>query len=163
VIKSKYAGFLLNEVKNVGPIGPLCDLKKMANVSGISKFQKQLDQISQDISLWRMVLGDGNCFYRGFMFAYLEANILNKNIDTIKKFVYDFNSKLDVKFKRKNVVINKHYVIAIFIIIIELMEKSDLKGAYEIFIKSYHLFENFDLVKDSLIKGISQVYEMCFS
>jgi hypothetical protein len=147
VIKSKYSGYIINEVKSVGPIGPLCDLNKMANVSGISKFKKQLTQISEDIGLWRMILGDGNCFYRGFMFAYLEASILNKNIDSIKKFVYDFNSKMDVKFKRKNVVINKHDVIAIFIIIIELMEKSDLKGAYEILIKSYHLFENFDLVR----------------
>lgn len=146
MIKSDYAKFLLNEVKNVGPIGPLYDLKKMANVSGISHFQKQLNQISEEIGLWRMVLGDGNCFYRGFMFAYLEANILNKNLTEIKKFIYDFNMKMDVKFKRKNVTINKHHVIAIFNIIMEYLDRNEIKNAYEVFIKSYHLFENFDLV-----------------
>ena len=106
----------------------------------------QLSEIANEVELWRMVLGDGNCFYRAFMFAYLETNILSKNFYEIKKFIYDFNLKMDVEFKRKNITINKYPFLAIFNIIIELLERNDIKGAYEIFIKSYHLFENFDFV-----------------
>ena len=154
-IKARFASFSLNETKNIGPIGPMVDLKNMSNVCGLTSFQDQLGQIGLEIERWRMVLGDGNCFYRAFMFSYLESNILSKNWFELKKFVYDFSKKIDVKFKRKNVGINKFQIISIFNIIFDFLDRNDVKGAYEIFLKSYHIFENFDLVsKEDYFLGI---------
>ena len=151
----KYTNFKLNELMNIGPIGPICDLKNMATVSGLNNCQQKLEEMTKEIELWRMILGDGNCFYRAFMFAYIESIILGKNIIGIKKFIYDFNLKMDVSFKRKNISINKYHFLAIFNIIVDFLERNDVKGAYEIFIKSYHLFENFDLVNKIFKQGFS--------
>lgn len=147
----------MNEMKTFGPVGPIVDLNKMANVTGLSSFQSQLQEIGKEVERWRMVLGDGNCFYRAFMFSYLEVYILSKNIFELKKFVYDFYKKMDCKFKRKNISINKFNILAIFNIIIDYLERGEMKAAYEVFIKSYHLYENFDFVRSQLIRDLSSI------
>jgi len=140
----------LNSPYFQGVVGPLCDLKTMAVVSGISQAAKEtLSKIEQEVSYWRSILGDGNCFYRSFMFAVLEFHILNNDDKSLKKIMCDIDSIPDKEFKRKDVPLSKQEILEVlFIIIDEMKNKRDIKKAYSFLLKAYNSLQNFDYVKN---------------
>lgn len=145
-IKSELENFHLHEQYNQSPIGPLSDLKTMMLVTGLEHAGHQFAAIEGEIVNWRMILGDGNCFYRAFMFSALEAFILNSQVYEIKKTLLDINANIDMTLPRKNVHINKNEINGIFYIILDALENGSIKTAYEVLIKSYHKFTSFDYV-----------------
>ncbi len=120
---------------NQFPIGPITDK--------IYYMEKNVEL--RDMK-WRSILGDGNCFYRGFIFSLLELLILNNDIYEIKRIMCDIYFILDYEFVKKNVIIDKEQLVAIFLIIIKEIEYENTKGSYEILLKAYSKYENFDYV-----------------
>ena len=56
---------------------------------------------------WRKIKGDGNCFYRSIIFAYIENIILTNNLSKLKNIICDMyfkfkEYKLNDKLKNKN-------------------------------------------------------------
>ena len=43
-------------------------------------FAKKIDSLSHSFSSMRRTRGDGNCFYRAFIFSYLEGLLLNSQL-----------------------------------------------------------------------------------
>jgi len=137
----------INNPYSQGFIGPLCDIKTMAIITGITQAKDQLVKISKEVGNWRSILGDGNCFYRSFMFALLENHILNNDIKSLKKIMCDIKQLKDIKFKRKDTSFKRIEILSVFLLILDELEKSkDVKRAYAILLKAYNTIQAFDYV-----------------
>ena len=44
-------------------------------------FAKKIESLSKSFSSLRRTRGDGNCFYRAFLFSYLEGLLVTSNMD----------------------------------------------------------------------------------
>ena len=101
---------------------------------------------------YRTVRGDGNCFYRGLIFSFLENIILTNNIMLMKEFLILFNEKfgknnplLNQKEYLKDIKdIKKTIVIEILYHIIDVMENKDTNLAYIILFKVFLYCKSFD-------------------
>ena len=107
---------------------------------------KGADKSKLQIYKFRNIAGDGNCFYRGVIFYFLENIILSNNIYLMKEFIKLFDEKIDVEdnFLNKNKFIElkseeKNKIINILYILLEYMEEKN-KNAYTFFLQVF-LFE----------------------
>ena len=102
---------------------------------------------------WRKIKGDGNCFYRAIIFAYIEGIILSNNLSRLKDLICDMNTKFKNKKLNEILIQNKIernkiilYMMTIFCAITpsELSEIDPIIRAYEIFIKCFNNYKDFD-------------------
>ena len=132
---------------------------------------------------WRRVAGDGNCFYRSVIFAWLEYLVFNKKINVFKIIISNLYTKFDpnyVNTKRLPPNIRKYFIskernIAIIIlnIIIDILndnqisDSKKIKNAYSILIKAFN-FSTFDTtmifyLRYILYEFILENEDKCFS
>lgn len=114
--------------------------------------------LDKEIFRWRSVIGDGNCYYRGVIFGFLERMVLDKNILFFKKIMIDFNNILNpenenLKYLSTDIqeeifAINKNLVLKIFYLIYEILDNPENTDAvqmcYEILIKCFNFCKHFD-------------------
>lgn len=132
------------------------------------KFQmaEEISYLEKIVECWRPINGDGNCFYRSVMFAYLENLVFQKDIYMLKRIASEIFQRFNInhsKTAKFNKIIRDSYtqlniptVIAIFYLIIDILDGIDardkigeekrIKAAYEILIKGFNLCKSFDLV-----------------
>lgn len=48
-------------------------------INGNQNFVAKIDRLEATYGTFRRTRGDGNCFFRGFVFAYLEGLLLNRD------------------------------------------------------------------------------------
>ena len=65
------------------------DVLKYNSIGPLHKYDKD------DKLFWRKVKGDGNCFYRAFLFAFFENIIFTSNISYLVNILYDFKLKIN--------------------------------------------------------------------
>ena len=123
------------------PFSKILDISEYSYMFGTPSFFNQ-----NNFNSFRKIYNDGNCFYRSFIFSYLETIILTKNIYLLKNFIFLYNYLPDLKFKRKNFSVNKNQILGIFNIILSFLEDDKSILSYNFFIKSYFVFPNFDFV-----------------
>ena len=89
------------DVDNIPNVGPISTLEYMVentitteNVT-FDKILVHLSTLDDYIFRWRSVAGDGNCFYRSVIFAYLEHIIFRRDIIALKKIIVDINVWFD--------------------------------------------------------------------
>ena len=109
----------------------------------------QFSELLRDIKYWRKILGDGNCFYRSFMFAVIENHILNKDLYALKLIIYDINNinnkyHIEKNFNNKNEIIDKNEINMIFYLILNYLNNDEILLAYDTFIKAYYITQTFD-------------------
>ena len=101
---------------------------------------------------FRKVLGDGDCFYRGFIFYFLENIILTNNIMLMKELLVLYDEKINTNnplvqlndyLKRIN-NLNISIVSQTLRIFIESMENNDINQTYIIFLKIILYCKDFD-------------------
>ena len=109
------------------------------------------EKLKSYIYKFRSVLGDGDCFYRGFIFSFLENIILTNNIMLMKELLILFHEKINPKndlIKDKDYLlilhqINFEIVTSILYILINQME-SDIEKAYKSLLKVFLYCPDFD-------------------
>eukprot|EP01025_Chloroclados_australasicus_P044384 TRINITY_DN4814_c0_g1_i3.p1 TRINITY_DN4814_c0_g1~~TRINITY_DN4814_c0_g1_i3.p1 ORF type:complete len:497 (-),score=50.72 TRINITY_DN4814_c0_g1_i3:258-1748(-) len=71
------------ETKSKQPlIGQVEDLMALkVEYSDDSSFLPKIAEVAQSYSRFRRMRGDGSCFYRGFLFSYLEQLVRSQNLD----------------------------------------------------------------------------------
>ena len=132
---------------------------------------------------WRRVAGDGNCFYRSVVFAWLEYLVFNKKINVLKIIISNLYTKFDPNYentKRLPYNVRKYFIskernIAIIIlnIIIDILNEQQIndnkkiKNAYSILIKAFN-FSTFDTtmifyLRYILYEFILENQDKCFS
>ena len=143
---------------NIGTLNSLDDLiEDIYHLKPFEEENKNSDKTSliQYIFKYRKIKKDGNDFYRGVIFFFLENIILKNNKMFMKEFLIIFNEKIsenNPKIKDKQYIkaiikkINKEEIMVMLYIIIRGMEKteihdkfrelSDYKTLLKIFLKS---------------------------
>ena len=109
------------------------------------------EKLNSYIYKFRSVLGDGDCFYRGFIFSFLENIILTNNIMLMKELLILFHEKINPKndlIKDKDYLLILHQmnfeiVTSILYILINQME-SDIEKAYKSLLKVFLYCPDFD-------------------
>ena len=108
-------------------------------------------ELTPYIYKFRSVLGDGDCFYRGFIFSYLENIILTNNIMLMKELLILYYEKINldnklVKDKEYLLIfhqMNIRIVAQILYILINQMEKN-IETAYIYLLKLFLYCPDFD-------------------
>lgn len=109
--------------------------------------------LNQYIYKFRNVLGDGDCFYRGIIFSFLENIIFTNNINLMKELFVLFYEKINKEnplLKKKeclneiNKIKNIDIVYQILYVLISYMDSNDIKNAYIILLKVFLFCKDFD-------------------
>ena len=150
-----YKNFNPNE--NCHKIGGISSLEFLIETTycSISSYIKLMTsdkaKLEQYIYKYRQILGDGNCFYRGLIFSFLENIIVTQNIMLLKELIILFDEKINVN----NPLINqKEYLIRIknmnisiitqiLYILLKKLE-NNVEDAYRILLKVFIYAKDFD-------------------
>ena len=101
---------------------------------------------------YRTILGDGDCFYRGIIFSFMENIILTRNVMLLKELTILYDEKINVNnplVKEKEYLkriknMNRSLVTQTLYILIKTLEE-DIKAAYIILIKVSLYAKDFDI------------------
>lgn len=135
---------------NIRPISDVDFLiNSITNINNIDEYKKELKKYK-----YRNILGDGNCFYRGFIFSFMENIILSQKIDAMKELFILFDEKINnenEKVKNEKYIsdyiknINSEEIKKILCIIISKMNSNNNDNSvYEFFIKAFLFYKYFD-------------------
>ena len=140
------------------PIGQLEDIKGFIFKYNLEENTKLYINCFKSFSYWRNIEGDGNSFYRTFMFGLIEYYILNKSEEELNQIISEISSdKLINVYKEYNINYNKCFII--LGAIIHLLCKNNIEKAYDLFIKSYLLEDgSFDQMLIIYLRYISYIY-----
>ena len=84
----------------------------------------------------RKIKKDKNSFTRSIIFCFLEKLVLNKDINTLKEFIFKLNEIAELE--KKEIIINT------FIIILEYLQQEKKQDAYKTLLKAFFYFNEFD-------------------
>ena len=140
------------------PIGYLEDLKGFTYKYNFYDNSKIYLNCFKTFNYWRSIQGDGNSFYRTFMFSLIEYYILYKYIYELKQLISEISSDDLIKEYNEH---NINYNLSFYILgtILHLLSKDEIKEAYDLFIKSYLLKDGaFDKILIIYLRYISFIY-----
>lgn len=113
--------------------------------------------LDKQIFRWRSIIGDGNCFYRGVIFSFLEKAVFDKNVFLIKKIILDIDKIINVEneilkylsleIQNEILIVNKNLVLKILYLLYEITEQNSNDGVqtcYEFLIKCFNFCKHFD-------------------
>ena len=103
---------------------------------------------------WRHIRGDGNCFYRAIIFAFLENIVITNNLYLLKEFAIGFYDKINTNnpyvqniqyLSNRIKSINTVMSIELLHLLIEYLEQEQVSMCYETLIKAFCFCPAFDL------------------
>ena len=125
------------------------------------------DELKKFIYKYRYIFKDNNNFYRCIIFTFLENIILTNNYVFLKELLIEIDKKISIN---NNIIKNNDYLkneIELYIhinlikellyILIKYMSKN-INNSYEIFIKIYLLYEDFDYGMIFIIRYLLHEY-----
>ena len=152
--------------KKIGPMLPLSyaieNHYKFQKQSKM-KMQEKYDRLKNYIFNFRPNYVDGNGFYRGVMFRYIELLILYKKIDFLKSLIIDIHrsfrsNEIRNRLNIGNEHINPNLIIQVMITILELVENNRIIDAHLAFYKSILYSKIFDYSLILYLRYISYTY-----
>ena len=140
------------------PIGELDDLKGFIYKYNLEGNTKLYLNCFKNFNYWRNIKGDGNSFYRTFMFGLIEHYILNRNEEELNQVFSEISSdKLIKVYQEYNLNIKKSFII--LGAILDLLSKDKIEKAYDLFLKSYLLKDgSFDEMLVIYLRYITFIY-----
>ena len=105
----------------------------------------------------REIKNDSNSFMRSIMFFYLENIILNKDIDSMKKFMIQFNEIVSI-FQSENNKNNKEKIIHILYILLDCLNEGNIDKAYNFLLKSFLFISEFDFSLNYFMRKLISDY-----
>ena len=140
------------------PIGKLEDLKGFIYKYNFEKNLKVIINCYRAFNYWRSIQGDGNSFYRSFMFSLIEYYILYNDKDNLEQIISEIISdKLIDIYKEYNINYNTPFII--LGLLLKFLSKDEIEKVYDIFIKSYLLKDgSFDKMLIIYLRYISFIY-----
>ena len=140
-------------------IGPISSLDYLIETTYFSQ-ENYIHQMFNDKKIlqkyafkFRNILGDGDCFFRGLIFSFLENIILTNNIMLMKEIAILFSEKISLEnplvkenaFLKKEIKeMNLSIVTQILYIIIHYMEIDNTAETYIILLKVFLSCSDFD-------------------
>lgn len=128
-------------------VSKINDIRHRFEITETDEVQyKKLEQIMVDRLFYRKCLGDGNCFYRAFMFCYFENLILQERDTEMSYFINFFYKNCHTKFPTNDFKINKQKTIGMLLILLKFIREDTVK-AYNFLIYLFNFHKDFDLVQ----------------
>ena len=157
-INDNYEEIIFENLLENNPIGNVEELKSFIYRYNFQDNTKVTVSCLKAFNFWRNTLGDGNSFYRAFMFSLLEYYILNNSINELNEIISEITSdKLLEIYKKQELEYNIPFTI--LGAILKLLSNNNIEKAYELFIKSYCLKNgSFDKMLIIYLKHISYIY-----
>ena len=153
-IKRKLDSFQNEEnlpCKAIGYIKNIDEFVQMFNIFG-NLISKLIKKNFQNITNYREIMGDGNCFFRAIMFKYFEFIIFYKRDDLFKDLIYEIDEMFSDNNMKKylkineNITLNKNLTIVTLILIYNiLIEEKDQEKSYLYFFLAINTCNKFDL------------------
>ncbi|CAK0858218.1 unnamed protein product, partial [Prorocentrum cordatum] len=72
---------------NVRPLQPIRSLASEHRHN--ANLVRQFEELSRSFTAWRPVRGDGNCYYRAVLFAWIERCVAVGNLESLRRFSSD--------------------------------------------------------------------------
>ena len=149
--------------------GPLSSIPNMVETTYVCN-QKQKYRMAEDVcylelltSKWRVIGGDGNCYYRSVIFGFLENIVFEKDINMIKNIIVSLYEKFDPGYvntkklpyiiKESITKLDRSLIVNILYIIYHWMNNSDsiafsnnkAMDSYILLLKAFNFCKIFDL------------------
>lgn len=146
-------------IPNVGLVSTLEYMIESTFGFDVNKSQeiiKHFKALGKQVFRWRSIIGDGNCFYRGVIYSFLEKQIFEKKIFLIKKIMIDidkfFNPDnenlkyLSLDIQNEILSVNKNLVLKTLYLLYEIIEQNNdgVQICYEFLIKCFNFCKHFD-------------------
>ena len=121
-----------------------------------------------DIYKYRKVKGDGNCFYRSFIFSFIENIILKNNIFLMKEIFTKFNNFCENDLSSNHNFDFEEIKIILYIIIDYMKTDNNNLAAFIFFQKAYLFSESLDagivlfmryLIKEYISSNENSIYK----
>ena len=135
-------------------------------------------ELSPYIYKFRSVLGDGDCFYRGFIFSFLENIIFTNNIMLMKELLILFYEKINLEnklIKEKEYLLIFHQmnidIVSRTLYIIIMQMENDIQQAYRTLLKLFLYCPDFDfgiiyfmryLIYEYILENENKIYSREF-
>ena len=151
-----YNNFNPRELKNrIGALSSLNFLIEATYYSSPNSVNMMIEdkqKLEPYVFKFRNIMGDGDCFYRGLIFYFLENIVLTNNIMLMKELLIIYDEKINLnnpliekKEYLKNIkILNISIVSQILYYLICEMEKKDINHTYNILLKVFLYCQDFD-------------------
>ena len=140
-----------HKIDTISSLDFLIETTYYSQSSHIKLMLSDKETLKQYIYKYRKILGDGNCFYRGLIFSFLENIILTKNTMLFKELIILYDEKINVNnplinqkeylFRIKEM--NIDIVTQILYVLLKNME-NNVEDAYRILLKVFLYSKEFD-------------------
>lgn len=164
-----------DNILNTGLISTLEYMIETTFYSDRNKTKEIIEHFSlldQEIFRWRSIKGDGNCYYRSVIFAYLEKVILEKNLKILKGIILELDNFLNpenenlkylsLDIQNELFSINKNLVMKVLYLLYEILDNKENKESgeicYEILMKCFNYCKPFDVAMIFLIRYMLFVF-----
>ena len=132
----------------------------IGNIKNINEFIQQFNKIYgkiikqsfQNITYYREIMGDGNCFFRAIIFKYFEFIIFYGRDDLFRDIIYEIDEMFSSDIIKNYVIINeyivlkKNLIIQILIMVYNILnEENDKEKSYFYFFLAINTCQKFDL------------------
>ncbi len=137
--------------KAIGYIKNIDEFVQMFNIFG-KNISDIIKKNFQNITNYREIMGDGNCFFRAIMFKYFELIIFHKKDDLFRDLIYEIEEMFSADIMQQYLKINekielkKELIINILILLYNILNKEkDQKNCYLYFFLAINTCNKFDL------------------
>ena len=144
---------VIYRIGTLSSVNFLIETTYYSQYESVSMMFEDKKKLEPNIAKFRNILGDGDCFYRGLIFYFLENIILTNNIMLMKELLILYYEKINLKnplFEKKEYLKNKealkniNIVSKILCYLIELMKNNDIDFTYKTFLKVFLYCPSFD-------------------
>ena len=142
--------YKINDIQN---FDTMINILKLGSNSQEKDFNDEKEKLKEYIYKFRYIFKDNNNFYRCIIFSFLENIILTNNYMFLKELLIEIDDKISMNnniiknndYLKNEIQLNIHieFIKELLYILIKYMTKN-INQSYEIFIKIYLLYEDFD-------------------
>ena len=142
--------YKINDIQN---FDTMINILKLGSISQEKDFNDEKEKLKEYIYKYRYIFKDNNNFYRCIIFSFLENIILTNNYMFLKELLIEIDDKISMNnniiknndYLKNEIQLNIHieFIKELLYILIKYMTKN-INQSYEIFIKIYLLYDDFD-------------------
>lgn len=122
---------IADRMPNVSDLVPISDLKNDYSLDD-QIYQKKIQHIEKDYKSLRRTRPDGNCFYRGFAFAYLESLISRPDSKEIDKVIQVAKTSLEQMVQMNYPPVTAEDFCDVFLSILLVIKERTITSAQEL-------------------------------
>ena len=152
ILKDQFNTTLYSKQNSIGPCIGIIHLIESSFGFDKKKLKLMIEKYKnlKNYNYFRSVKGDGNCYYRGFIYKYIETIILNNDVELFKDLILSFEDCFNDEITKKYLKIGFNNVIIpneiknILVTIYYSLYKKNIQKSLRILNLAFNKRKNFD-------------------